>query len=104
MMGRQEVYTAVPWFWSDQYGFSLQVTGLRGSNDTSIRRDLGGGGFILFHLNEAGRLTGASGIGKGNCVARDIRLTEMLIAKPVSPPRELLSNRDSSLKKILKTA
>ena len=43
------------------------------------------GAFILFHLAPDGRLLAASGIGRGNAVARDIRLAEMLIAKRARP-------------------
>ena len=57
-----------------------------------MRRDLGDGAFILFHLAPDGRLLAASGIGPGNAVARDIRLAEMLIAKGARPqPEELAS-------------
>ena len=50
-----------------------------------MRRDLGDGAFILFHLAADGRLVAASGIGPGNAVARDIRLAEMLIARRAAP-------------------
>ena len=53
----------------------------------TVRRDLGNGAFILFHLAADGRLLAASGIGPGNAVARDIRLAEMLIAKRRGPTR-----------------
>lgn len=103
MLGKQEAYVAIPWFWSDQYDLSLQITGQPGSNDMSIRRDLGNDAFILFHINESGRLTGASGIGPGNTVARDIRLAEMLIIKHISPTPEELANPELGLKKLLKS-
>jgi len=103
MVGQpQQAFEAIPWFWSDQYDFSLQIVGLRGAQDRSIRRDLGDDAFILFHLDPAGRLTGASGIGVGNAVARDIRLTEMLIAKGAMPPEELLADNKASLKALLR--
>ena len=38
---------------------------------------------ILCHLNAGGRLVGASGIGVGNAIARDIRLLEMLKVIPI---------------------
>src|SRR5690606_23463371 len=81
MLGAGERYTAVPWFWSDQYDFGLQVAGLPdAAGERIVRRDLAGDAFILFHLDAAGRLVAAGGIGPGNAVARDIRLAEMLIA------------------------
>ena len=53
--------------------------------DATVRRELGDGAFILFHLAPDGRLLAASGIGPGNAVARDIRLAEMLIARQATP-------------------
>ncbi len=64
---------------------TLQIAGLADGAATMLRRDLGEEAFILFHLNETGRLLAASGIGRGNAVARDIRLAEMLIAARACP-------------------
>jgi 3-phenylpropionate/trans-cinnamate dioxygenase ferredoxin reductase subunit len=55
----------------------------------------------LFHLDAGGRLVAASGIGKGNAVARDIRLAEMLIAKRARPRAEQLASPDIKLKALL---
>ncbi|HEV2900235.1 MAG TPA: FAD-dependent oxidoreductase [Pseudaminobacter sp.] len=101
MLGAELEHTAVPWFWSDQYDFSLQIAGLADGASSAVRRDLGGGAFILFHLAADGQLLSASGIGPGNAVARDIRLAEMLIARQARPnPSELISS-DVKLKKLL---
>ena len=92
MLGAAEPVSAVPWFWSDQYDLTLQIAGLAEGAGQTVRRDLGDGAFILFHLAPDGRLLAASGIGPGNAVARDIRLAEMLIARRARPrPEELAS-------------
>lgn len=101
MLGAGEAHVAVPWFWSDQYGLSLQIAGLSDEGKSTVRRDLSDGAFILFHLAEDGRLVAASGIGPGNAVARDIRLAEMLIAKRVKPAPEALGSQDVKLKSLL---
>ena len=85
MLGAEEPVSAVPWFWSDQHDLTLQIAGLAEGAERHVRRDLGNGAFILFHLAPDGRLLAASGIGPGNAVARDIRLAEMLIAKRANP-------------------
>jgi len=93
MLGGVEAHTAVPWFWSDQYDMTLQIAGLADGAVTTVRRDVGEGAFILFHLDAEGRLIAASGIGPGNAVARDIRLAEMLIAARAHPdPAALVAN------------
>lgn len=101
MLGAAEAHAAVPWFWSDQYGLSLQIAGLSDEGRSTVRRDLGEGAFILFHLAEDGRLVAASGIGPGNAVARDIRLAEMLIGKRAKPAPEALGSQAVKLKSLL---
>jgi 3-phenylpropionate/trans-cinnamate dioxygenase ferredoxin reductase subunit len=101
MLGGSEPHAAVPWFWSDQYGLSLQIAGLSDEGSDIVRRDLGDSAFILFHLAADGRLVAASGIGPGNAVARDIRLAEMLIGKRARPSPEALGSQDVRLKSLL---
>jgi 3-phenylpropionate/trans-cinnamate dioxygenase ferredoxin reductase subunit len=101
MLGAGEAHAAVPWFWSDQYGLTLQIAGLSDEGSKVVRRDLDDGAFILFHLKEDGRLVAASGIGPGNAVARDIRLAEMLIAKSARPDIGALAAPSVKLKSLL---
>ena len=101
MLGGADVHAAVPWFWSDQYDMTLQIAGLADGAATTVRRDMGEGAFILFHLDAAGRLIAASGIGPGNAVARDIRLSEMLIAARIHPDPAELAAPETKLKKLL---
>ena len=101
MLDTGEAQAAVPWFWSDQYGLSLQIAGLSDEGRSVVRRDLDDGAFILFHLAEDGRLVAASGIGPGNAVARDIRLAEMLIGKRAKPAPEALGSQAVKLKSLL---
>jgi 3-phenylpropionate/trans-cinnamate dioxygenase ferredoxin reductase subunit len=101
MLGAGESHAAVPWFWSDQYGLSLQIAGLSDEGSRTVRRDLDDTAFILFHLADDGRLVAASGIGPGNAVARDIRLAEMLIARRAKPAPEALGSQAFKLKSLL---
>ncbi|KQT53840.1 MULTISPECIES: NAD(P)/FAD-dependent oxidoreductase [unclassified Aureimonas] len=101
MLGGHEGHDAVPWFWSDQYDLGLQIAGLCDEGRHVVRRDLGEGSFILFHLAEDGRLVAASGIGPGTAVARDIRLAEMLIARRSRPVPQDLAAPHVKLKALL---
>lgn len=101
MLDHDEAVSAVPWFWSDQYNMTLQIAGLAEGAVTHLRRDLADGAFILFHLDETGRLIAASGIGRGNAVARDIRLAEMLIAARAHPDPAALTASNVKLKSFL---
>jgi 3-phenylpropionate/trans-cinnamate dioxygenase ferredoxin reductase subunit len=101
MLGATDDYQSVPWFWSDQYELGLQIAGLSGEASQTVRRDLGDGCFILFHLADTGRLLAASGIGLGNSVARDIRVAEMLIAKRSLPDPAALGDPALKLRSLL---
>jgi 3-phenylpropionate/trans-cinnamate dioxygenase ferredoxin reductase component len=101
MLGAGEAISSVPWFWSDQYDLTLQIAGLANGAARSIRRDLGGGAFILFHFAPDGRLLAASGIGPGNTVAKDIRVAEMLIARRARPEPAKIAAPDIKLKALL---
>lgn len=100
MLGGDEVFAAVPWFWSDQYDQTLQVAGLADEGRTTVERDLGAGR-LFFHLADDGRLVGVSGIGPNSIIARDIRLGELLIAKQVRPDPSSLAAPSVKLKGLL---
>jgi 3-phenylpropionate/trans-cinnamate dioxygenase ferredoxin reductase component len=102
MLGGARVFEAVPWFWSDQFELTLQIAGMPGLGTSVIKRPLKDGAFILCHLDGSGKLVGASGIGPGNTIARDVRLLEMLIGKRITPDAAMLADGGSQLKALLK--
>jgi len=102
MAGGGKTHDAIPWFWSDQYELTLQIAGMPGNGASSVRRQIKDDAFILFHLDAGGRLVGASGIGPGNAIARDIRLAEMLIGKGAAPDPAQLANPAVQLKGLLR--
>lgn len=101
MLGGTKSYDAVPWFWSDQYDLSLQIAGSPGDGVETVRRQVGEG-FVIFHRDATGRLVGASGIGPGNSIARDVKLAEMLIARQAAPAATALADPATPLKALLK--
>lgn len=102
MLGGSRSYLAVPWFWSDQYDLSLQIAGMPSDGIETVRRQLAEQAFIIFHRDANSRLVGASGIGPGNSIARDVKLAEMLIGKGISPAAEALADPAVALKALLK--
>jgi 3-phenylpropionate/trans-cinnamate dioxygenase ferredoxin reductase subunit len=102
MAGGSKVHNSVPWFWSDQYDLSLQIAGIPDMGTTTVARIPALDALILFHLTDAGTLIGASGIGPGNSIGRDIKLAEMMIAKGLSPSPAILSDAAQPLKALLK--
>jgi 3-phenylpropionate/trans-cinnamate dioxygenase ferredoxin reductase subunit len=102
MLGGDKPYLAVPWFWSDQYELSLQIAGLPGEGTKTLRREVAERAFLLFHLDPEGRLVGASGVGPGNSIAREVKMAEMLIGRRAVPPPEALADPAVPLKGLLK--
>ena len=103
MLGGNKAHTNVPWFWSDQYDLSLQIAGLADMGPITVMRKPSEGAMILFHLADNGKLMGASGIGPGNSIGRDVKLAEMMIAKGLSPSAVSLGDPVVQLKTLLKS-
>jgi 3-phenylpropionate/trans-cinnamate dioxygenase ferredoxin reductase component len=102
MVGKGRRAEGIPWFWSDQYDLSLQVAGFADMGPTRVARRTSANTVVEFHLAEDGRLMGASGIGVGNSIGRDIKLAEMLIAKGAKPDPASLADTSFQLKSLLR--
>jgi 3-phenylpropionate/trans-cinnamate dioxygenase ferredoxin reductase component len=102
MLGQNKTHNNVPWFWSDQYDLSLQIAGQADLGPVTITRVPSEGALVLFHMAEDGAIKGASGIGIGNAIGRDIKVAEMLIAKNAKPSPEILADSTQPLKILLK--
>ncbi|PZM14589.1 NAD(P)/FAD-dependent oxidoreductase [Rhizobium tubonense] len=100
MLGGEEAFVATPWFWSDQYDFSLQVVGIPMPGQQTIVRHIADGA-IEFYL-DGGRLVAAAGLGVGNGVAKDIKLAEMLIDARATPDPSKLADPVLNLKELLR--
>jgi 3-phenylpropionate/trans-cinnamate dioxygenase ferredoxin reductase component len=101
MLGADLPHTAIPWFWSDQYDSTLQVTGLPQLADRQVVRHRTDGVQLHFGLDATGRLVSASAFGPGNSVAKDIRLVEMLLQRDIHPDVDLLIDPSVQLKRLL---
>jgi 3-phenylpropionate/trans-cinnamate dioxygenase ferredoxin reductase subunit len=102
LLGADEPYQAVPWFWSDQYDLSLQIAGLPEAATSEAVRRRPDGVELRFGLRPDGRLVSAAAIGPGNAVAKDIRLAEMLIAAQAGPDPASLTDPAVPLKTLLR--
>ncbi|GGX79072.1 NAD(P)/FAD-dependent oxidoreductase [Vogesella alkaliphila] len=102
LLGADDAYAALPWFWSDQFDHSLQLAGQLQAAANCVTRALPDDGVLLFYLDAAERLQGACGWGAGNSIARDIKLAEMLIRSGKALPAAALADPASSLKSLLK--
>jgi 3-phenylpropionate/trans-cinnamate dioxygenase ferredoxin reductase component len=74
MLGKDEPYDDIPWFWSDQYDFNLQYTGFHAESDEFIvRGSMEERNFVAFYLKD-GRVLAAVAINRGRDLRRSMRL------------------------------
>ncbi|SAK92748.1 FAD-dependent pyridine nucleotide-disulfide oxidoreductase [Caballeronia calidae] len=101
MLGGNDPYDEVPWFWSDQYDHQLQVAGEPSLGVRTVKRLLADDGSIDFQFDTHGKLVGASGFGTVRAIAKDMKLARMLVERGLSPAAELLSDATIKLKALL---
>lgn len=101
LAGETAVADSVPYFWSDQYDLSLQIVGLPHLGSSVVTRTRKDGAAILFHLDPGGRIVGATGLGTAGSIGRDIRLTQVLIARRAHPDRSLLKDPEGRLRTLV---
>ena len=104
MLGAEDKYGNVPWFWSDQYDLTAQVAGIFDLSRPIHRRETGDDTVIVFQNESDGRLRAAAGVGLGNAVAKDMKILEKLIERGTTVEPATLSDRTTNLKSLLKAA
>ncbi len=88
--GEEPEHAAVPWFWSDQYDLSLQVSGMAVAARTWLERPEPDGSTLHLGLDDAGRVVCAAGVGRA-AIAKDVRAAERIISSgAVLDPAELV--------------
>ncbi len=89
LLGQDRPFTAVPWFWSDQYDKKLQMAGLSGGADAwAVRGDVASGsGFSVWHFR-AGRLLAVDAVN----ASKEHLLSRKLLEAGVSPTPEQVAD------------
>ncbi len=100
--GDQRVYNPVPWLWSDQYDWNLQTAGFPNEFDTVVARGSVADGAVVYFSLKDGVLRGVAGLGQGAAIARDVRFSQMMMEKGISPSAEQLADPSAALKDLLK--
>jgi 3-phenylpropionate/trans-cinnamate dioxygenase ferredoxin reductase subunit len=74
MLGEDEPYDDIPWFWSDQYDFNLQYTGFHTEwDDLIVRGSMEERNFVAFYLKDE-RVLAAVALNRGRDLRRSIPL------------------------------
>lgn len=98
--GEDASITAVPWFWSDQYDLSLQVSGMAAAARRWVERPRPDGTVVHLGLDDDGALVCAAGAGRA-AVAKDVRMAERLVAAGARPDPDALADPDVPLRSLI---
>ena len=101
MAGADLQFGGPVWFWSDQYDLGLQAVGDTTGRASAIRK-MDAGAELHFYLDTQAHLLGATGLGLGNAVAKDIKLAQKLIEAALPLEAALLADPAINLKKMLR--
>ena len=98
LIGENQPYDTVPWFWSDQYDVKLQIAGLSQHHDQVVLRgDPATKSFAAFYLS-GGRLLAVDAINS----PREFMLGKRLIGQREAVPAEILADPNADLAARLK--
>ena len=96
IVGQEEKYEVVPWFWSDQYDQKLQIVGMPEEHDEIVKREYADG-FSLFYLRNK---TIISVTTVNN--PREFLICKKLVEKKVKISSDILTNTANDLNELVK--
>lgn len=97
MLGGNDSYASVPWFWSDQYDLKLQVVGFSSDGTQSIcRGDIASNRFSMFYLQDD-KVVAVEAVNS----PKDFMVGKRIYGKKVDVTR--LADTSIDLKELLKT-
>ena len=98
LLGDDQPYDTVPWFWSDQYNLKLQIAGLSQHHDQVVLRgDPDANGFAAFYLGD-GNLLAVDAVNS----PKEFMLGKRLIMQRAAPAPERLADPQTDLMALLK--
>ena len=97
LLGQNEPYNQVPWFWSDQYDHKLQIVGLSGDHDEVIMRGTEAErSFLLFYLRNK-QLIAVNAVNS----PKEFLISKKLVVKKDIINVDLLKNQSVDLNELL---
>lgn len=96
--GKHKPYSALPWFWSDQYDIALKIAGLsHGHDQVVVRGDMNTGrSFAAFYLKE-GRVLAVDAVNR----PKEFMTAKKLITERIEVNQGALANEDIPIKDLL---
>lgn len=99
MTGTVSSYIQIPWFWTDQFKTNIQLVGVLASGQECVSRQYDDHKFVYFYFTD-GKLIGAFAFNSG----KDIRATQKMLERGISPDPQKLSDPAQDLRKLLKAS
>jgi 3-phenylpropionate/trans-cinnamate dioxygenase ferredoxin reductase subunit len=96
IMGANEPYRPVPWFWSDQYDLALQIAGLNAGYDRILVREVGGARSHWYYRGETFLAVDAMNDSRAYMVGK------RLLEAGRNPDPAAVTDPETDLKKLLK--
>ncbi|EED34423.1 putidaredoxin reductase [Luminiphilus syltensis NOR5-1B] len=96
--GKRDAYSALPWFWSDQYDIKLQIAGLsQGFDRVVVRGDIDAGrSFAAFYLL-GDQLLAVDAVNR----PQEFMIGRRLLSQGISPPAEMLADDGVDVKSLI---
>ncbi|WP_175696494.1 NAD(P)/FAD-dependent oxidoreductase [Burkholderia ambifaria] len=104
MLGADEPYREMPWFWSDQYDAQLQVAGEPALGERTVARVLGDDAEIHFHFDAGERLVAASGFGRASGFVKEMRVARLLVERGIGVSPAAVADVGVKLKSLVPAA
>ena len=104
IVGIKSSYTEIPWMWSDQFNLNMQVTGICNKYDMVIQRGTNVEEGIIYFFIKNSMIMGACGLGVERKIGKDIRLAGKISEKKIKVTKEILSDKNLKLNKVLSSS
>jgi 3-phenylpropionate/trans-cinnamate dioxygenase ferredoxin reductase component len=103
MMGAFDPYRDVPWMWSEQHDFEIQMTGFGFDGASIVRRgDVEAPGGLAYLAVRDGGLVGACGVSFGSSIARTIRVAQLMIERGAAVETTQLGDPELDLRSLMR--
>ena len=100
--GVKTIYEDIPWMWSDQFEYNIQLTGICDDFDTIYERGTDQDEGLIFFFIKNDLIQGACGIGKVGKIGRDIKLASRILTKKIKVNQKEIEDQNFKLNKLLR--
>ena len=101
--GIKTKYSSIPWMWSDQFNFNLQLTGFCEDHNEVVKRGENIDDGIIYFFLDKRKIKGACGIGLIGKIGRDIKVANKLAENNVEVDHKTLADKTYKLNKLMKS-